>query len=160
MKSPIDAKEVEAQSGGSEVDPNDKSLPPHKTFGPFETRHLGDYFGLTQFGAKIETLQPGSKSSLRHWHTRSDEFVLMLDGELTLVTDEGETLLTSGMIAGFKAGDENGHHLINRSDEAASFFVVGSRMRGDVAHYPDDDLQWLEDKDGTWYAARGDGTRY
>ena len=80
--------------------------------------------------------------------------------ELTLITDEGATTVKPGMCAGFKAGVENAHHLINRSQEEATFLVVGSRVRGDKAHYPDDDFQWLVEEDGSWHAARKDGTRY
>ena len=115
---------------------------------------------MTQFGAVLDVLQPNSQSALRHWHTKSDEFVLVLDGELTLITDEGETALRQGMCAGFKAGVTNAHHLVNRSKATAKFLVVGTRARGDEAHYPDDDFQWLVEKDGSWYAAKKDGTKY
>lgn len=130
------------------------------TLGPYEGRALGDYFGLTHFGAAVDILPPNSPSALRHWHTKSDELVLMLEGELTLITDAGEMLLKPGMCAGFKANVDNGHHLVNRSNAPAKYLVVGSRITGDEAHYPDDDFQWAADDDGSWYAARKDGTRY
>src|SRR5689334_18720813 len=78
-------------------------------------RRLGDQFGLTQFGANQLELPPGAWSSQRHWHERQDEFVYVLEGEVTLVTNEGETVLKAGMFAGFRAGQANGHHLVNRS---------------------------------------------
>lgn len=127
--------------------------------GPYESRGLGDYFGLTQFGAVMDVLPPNSQSALRHWHTLSDEFVLMLEGELILITDDGETVLEPGMCSGFKAGAENGHHLVNRSSAEAKFLVIGTRNKADRAHYPDDDLQWVVEG-GSAYAARKDGTKY
>nr|WP_282184535.1 cupin domain-containing protein [Azospirillum baldaniorum] len=87
-------------------------------------------------------LEPGAASALRHWHTRQDEFVYVLDGELTLVTDAGETVLRPGMCAGFPAGKPDGHQLVNRSDEPATYLEVGDRSAGDEAHYPDEDLRY------------------
>lgn len=127
--------------------------------GAWEGRSLGDYFALTQFGVNLETVQPGCESALRHWHTRSDEFIYVLEGELTLITDDSEATLTPGMCIGFKAGIENAHHLINRTQNSSTFLVIGTRIDGDEVHYPDDDFQWLPGKNGGWYAARRDGTR-
>ena len=105
-------------------------------------RALGDALGLTQFGVNLVRVEPGSASSQRHWHTREDEFVLLLEGELVLVTDGGEQTLTPGMCAGFPAGVPDGHHLVNRSDRPARFLVIGSRVEGDACEYPDIDLRW------------------
>ncbi len=112
-------------------------------------RALGDAFGLTQFGFNLETLEPGAQSSVRHWHTLADEFVYLLEGELVLRAGDGEHTLRPGMCAGFKAGDRNAHHLVNRSDRPARFIVVGTRVPGDHAHYPDDDLAWFRTEAGT-----------
>lgn len=120
-------------------------------------RALGDAAGLTDFGVNIVTLEPGAASALRHWHTREDEFVFVLSGEVTLVTDDGEQLLGAGMAAGFPANDGNGHHLVNRSSAAATFLEVGTRAPAeDEAFYPDVDLQVgkgrvFKHKDGTPY---------
>lgn len=133
---------------------------------PFKTcmghavwRLLGDSFGLTQFGVNLETLQPGAQSALRHWHRLSDEFVYVLEGELTLRTDDGEFAMTPGMCVGFKSGVRNAHHLVNRSAQAARFLVVGTRVPGDRAYYPDDDLAWFDTESGV-VAAHKNGTRY
>lgn len=158
MKPPIDAMQITGKAGGKKFDPN-ADLGPHEKNGLYIGRALAEHFDLTHFGIYMDILEPASRSSVRHWHTNSDEFVMMLEGELVLVTDESETTMTPCMVAGFKAGDENGHHLINRSEAAARFMVVGSRMPGDKVHYPDDDLQWME-KDGKWVAAHKDGTVY
>jgi len=103
-------------------------------------RKLGDAAGLTQFGVNLLTLPPGSWSSQRHWHTQSDELVYVLSGEVTLVTEGGEEVLRAGDAAGFKAGDENGHCLQNRSDRDAQVLEIGTRDRGDAAFYPGIDL--------------------
>jgi uncharacterized cupin superfamily protein len=103
---------------------------------------LGDAAGLTQFGVSLVRLRPGAWSSQRHWHEQEDEFLLMLEGELVLVEDEGETVMRPGDAAAFKAGVPNGHHLINRSDSDGVFLVVGSRADTERAHYPDADLAY------------------
>lgn len=107
-------------------------------------RHaLGDAAGLTQFGVNLQRLPPGSWSSQRHWHSAEDEFVWIVEGEVVLVTDEGEEILHAGDCAGFKAGEANGHHLQNRSGRDALLLAIGSREPDtDVAEYPDVDLRW------------------
>jgi uncharacterized cupin superfamily protein len=110
-----------------------------------EKQSLGSAAGLTQFGVNLTRLKPGAASALRHWHEEEDEFVFMLEGELTLVEDEGATILRAGEAAGFKAGVANGHHLVNRSGRDAIFLVVGTRAPHERAHYPDDDLAYHYD---------------
>ena len=78
---------------------------------PRARKKLGDAAGLTQFGVNFLRLPPGAWSSQRHWHTAEDEFVYVLSGEVTLVSDGGDELLRAGDAAGFKAGDTNGHCL-------------------------------------------------
>ena len=82
-------------------------------------RRLGDALGLTQFGVNLVTLPPGTWSSQRHWHSREDEFVYVLEGELVLVTDGGEQVMRAGMAAGFPAGEPDGHHFVNRTARPA-----------------------------------------
>ena len=119
---------------------------------------LGDLGGLTQFGANIVMLDPGAKSSLRHWHRHEDEFVMVTEGELVLIQDEGETPMRTGDCAAFPAGDPNGHHFINRSDARASFLVIGTKAPTEVATYSDLDLM-LELTDGHANFTRKDGTK-
>ena len=122
-----------------------------------EKRPLGDVFGLTNFGVNLTRLKPGAVSSVRHAHTRQDEFIYVLEGHPTLVTDAGETLLAPGMCAGFKAGSGNAHHLINRSGKDVTYLEVGDRSPGDGADYPDDDLKAVQGPDGGWNFTRKDG---
>ena len=154
MNQPIHSLEVPSETENAFPEPFRTRL------GKSEWRGLSDYFDLSQFGVNLEVLSPNAQSPLRHWHTGSDEFVFVLEGELTLITDEGEKVLGSGMCAGFKANVKNGHHLVNKSDRSAAFIVVGSRIQGDKVHYPDDDIQWLPDESGEWKAARKDGSLY
>jgi uncharacterized cupin superfamily protein len=118
---------------------------------------LGDAGGLTQFGVNLVELKPGAASSQRHWHSHEDEFVMVVSGELTLVTDEGETLMRAGDCAAFPAGRPNGHQLINRGWGNALFLCVGSRFQEDRALYPDIDLVHESKTDSYFHR---DGTPY
>jgi len=122
-------------------------------------RPLGDLFGLTNFGVNLTRLAPGAQSALRHAHSKQDEFVYVLSGSPTLVTDEGRTLLEPGMCAGFKAGTGNGHHLINETAEDVLYLEVGDRTPGDEGSYPDDDLK-AQMVDGKWRFVHRNGSPY
>ena len=117
-------------------------------------RRLGDALGLTRFGVNLTRIEPGSASAQRHWHSREDELVYVLEGELTLVTDGGEQLLTPGMCAGFKAGVPDGHHLVNRSDRPAVLLEIGNRDPDDEGAYPDIDLRYA--KGGSYVRKSGE----
>jgi uncharacterized cupin superfamily protein len=120
---------------------------------------LGDALGLTTFGVNLTRLEPGAASALRHWHRRQDEFVYVLDGELTLVTEEGEQVLGPGTCAGFPGGVPNGHHLVNRTSRAAVYLEVGDRLPGDGAEYPDHDLT-VRGTPAGWRYTHKDGRPY
>lgn len=122
-------------------------------------QRLGNALGLKNFGVNLTTLEPGAASALRHWHLKQDEFVYVVSGELVLVTDGGEQVLTVGVCAGFPAGKADGHHLVNRSGERAVYLEVGDRTPGDGAAYPDDDLI-ARAVDGGWQFTRKNGTPY
>lgn len=124
-----------------------------------EKRQLGDAFGLTNFGVNLTRLAPGAVSSLRHAHSKQDEFVYILQGRPTLCTDAGRTQLAPGMCAGFKAGTGNAHHLINETADEVVYLEIGDRSPGDAGSYPDDDLVAVL-VDGRWAFTHKDGTPY
>lgn len=122
-------------------------------------QRLGDAVGLDQFGVNRVELDPGVWSTVRHWHSHEDEFVMVLEGELTLVTDQGAETMRPGDVAGFKAGVENGHRIENRSDRLAVYLEVGSRRpEVDETYYSDEDLMVRHDADGRQMFMRRDGT--
>jgi uncharacterized cupin superfamily protein len=120
-------------------------------------RAVGAVAGLTDFGVNVLRLPPGAWSSQRHWHSKEDEFVWVLEGQVVLVTNAGEEVLNPGDCAGFKAGVADGHHIQNRSQRTAVLLEVGSRHDGeDTVDYPDIDMrigadQITRHKDGTSY---------
>ena len=139
---------------------NDTGYPP-----PFDApvagrwyRRLAPVGGLAHMGASHCVLEPGAWSSQRHWHDDEDELVVMLSGEAVLVDDAGETVLRAGDVAAFPAGDANGHHLQNRSDEPCVFVAIGAGNMAGNGSYSDIDMRFERDlyvhKDGTPYAER------
>ena len=120
---------------------------------------LGDAAGLTQFGVNLTRLKPGAASAHRHWHESEDEFVYILEGEVTLHEDDGETLLGAGDCAGFKAGMQNGHCLINKSDRDVVYLEIGTRAARDSFSYPDIDMKGVKDEQGVRFM-RKNGENY
>ncbi len=132
--------------------------PPHNE--GFEKRHttgLGDACGLTQFGVNLVRLEPGARSSIRHWHEEQDEFLVVTAGALTLVDDNGETPLLPGDCAAFPKSDGNGHCVVNKSDADGTFIVVGTRTASERAWYPDIDMK-VTAEDGVYSFTRKDGS--
>jgi uncharacterized cupin superfamily protein len=114
-------------------------------------KRLGLAAGLDQFGVNLTTLKPGAASALRHWHEKEDEFVYILQGEVVLIEDGGETVLKPGDAAGFKANNRNGHHLVNKSTQDAVYLEIGTRSKHERAEYPDVDLVAISDEKGERY---------
>ena len=123
-----------------------------------EKRPLGDLFGVSNFGVNLTRLPPGCASALRHAHTVQDEFVYVLEGVATLRDDHGDTLVSAGMCAGFKAGG-SAHQLLNLSHQDVVYLEIGDRIPGDSADYPDDDLV-ARNIEGAWRFYHKDGTAY
>jgi uncharacterized cupin superfamily protein len=121
-----------------------------------ERKRLGNAAGLEQYGVNLCRLRPGAASSQRHWHKHEDEFVYVLEGEVVLVEDTGETVLRPGDAAAWKAGVADGHCLINRTDRDAVFIEVGTRSPREVCEYPDIDMRAERDgKDGRYLHKSG-----
>jgi uncharacterized cupin superfamily protein len=121
-------------------------------------RPIGDLFGLESFGVNHVTLRSGAVSALHHRHSVQDEFVIVLTGEIILIHDNGETLLTAGLCAGFPRGG-TAHHLVNRSGADATYLEVGDRRSGDSVSYPRDDLEAVRTVSG-WQFTHKDGRPY
>jgi uncharacterized cupin superfamily protein len=123
-----------------------------------QKRVLGDFFGLSNFGVNLTRLPPGAESALLHRHARQDEFIYVLEGEPTLVSEDGEIALAPGMCAGFPAGG-HAHQLVNRTDADVVYLEIGDRTAGDEAFYPRDDIMAVL-VDGKWVFTHKDGRPY
>jgi uncharacterized cupin superfamily protein len=130
-----DLSKITPSIGASYPEPHNQKASGRKTW------PLTRVFGIEQFGVNRVELAPGSWSTQRHWHRNNDEVVIVISGELVLVTDEGEEVLGPGDCVAFKAGVQNAHHLQNRTDKVAVYFDVGGRDPYDVSTFPDIGLE-------------------
>ena len=123
-----------------------------------QCQRLARFAGLTQFGVNLTVIEPGAWSSQRHWHSHEEEFVWVIDGELTLVTDAGEEILRPGDCAAFRSGEPDGHHLLNKSGRPAKVLEIGTTEPEDRCTYPDIDMiaddKGYTHRDGTPYPSR------
>ena len=149
----LDPAAVAAVTGSAYPEPFNSSVASRRKL------RLGDALGLRNFGVNLTTLPAGAASALRHWHSREDEFVYVVSGELALVTNSGEQRLTPGMCAGFPAGKSDGHCLVNRTHRDAVYLEVGDRRPEDAVTYPDDDLVGRATPQGRRFTHK-DGTPY
>ena len=111
--------------------------PHHAVAGTSTRRNYSAAGGLTQFGAYLETLAPGARTSDRHWHEVEDEFLLMISGEATVIEDDGSHVIGPGDAACWPGGVANAHTVENRSDAPCSFLILGTKQKQDRCHYPD-----------------------
>lgn len=149
----VDPAELPVKSGTPYPAPHDAIV---------QGRHrsrLSPVLGLTKFGVNVLRIEPGAQSSARHWHSEQDEFVYVLEGEATLVTDEGDTIVKAGMAAGFPAGNPNGHTLVNRSNSDVLVLEVGDRPVSEDVEYPDIDMANAV-RDGKPNFTRKDGSAF
>ena len=150
---------IEAASAAARTKPSNYPEPFFSRMGKREKRPLGDLFGLKNFGVNLTRLKPGGESALLHRHSKQDEFVYILEGSPTLVTDRGDVALAPGMCAGFAAGGI-AHQLVNRTNSDVVYLEIGDRTPGDDGTYPADDLRALLGPDGKWQFTHRDGRPY
>jgi len=149
----IDISKLSVKTGSIYPKPHDKAMDGRSSI------RLSDPAGLTQFGVNITILEPGARSSLRHWHENQDEFAIVLSGECTLIDDTGETPLKVGDCAAFPAGDANGHCIANTSNAEARFLIVGTRTPTEIAHYSDLNMMIRMDETNAVFTHK-DGSPY
>jgi len=156
LKKPaLNAKTVEPVSRSGYPEPYRSQVLPR------QKRSLGDALGLTKIGVNYTILPPGKVSSMRHWHTAEDELVYVLEGEVVLRTSDSEQVLRAGECAGFPAGVEDGHHLINRSEHLAVYLEISNRDAEDTAYYPDPEVDLMHSPPhARGRMTRKDGTPY
>lgn len=158
MSNPKSSSPIAAIDVAPRTKPSNYPEPFFSRMAKREKRQLGDHFGLTVFGVNLTRILPGGETALLHIHTKQEEFLYVLEGNPTLVTNQGETQMSPGMCVGFPP---NGlaHHLVNRTDKDVMILEVGDRPQGDEGSYPNDDIQAVM-QDGQWVFTHKDGSPY
>lgn len=147
----IDKSTVPGKTGSGYPPPYDAICEGRTTY------RMGDAGGLSQFGANLVVLAPGAAASQRHWHEEQDEFAMVTQGICTLVDDDGTHDMRVGDMAAFPAGEANGHHFVNRTDEEAAFLVIGTRTPTETGWYSDIDMM-VRAENGQFTFTRKDGS--
>jgi len=150
---------IKAESAAPRTKPSNYPEPFFSRMGRREKRPLSDVFGLNNFGVNLTKLSPGGESALLHRHSKQDEFIYILQGEPTLVTDLQEIALCPGMCAGFPARGV-AHQLVNRTDQDVVYLEIGDRTSGDEGSYPNDDIQAVLGPDGKWKFTHKNGVPF
>ncbi len=153
--SPIHAKDVPTNKGQTNYPEPFVPVVKGRT-----KRKLGNIFDLSNFGVNLTELDPGSASSVFHYHTKQDEFIYILSGTATAIVGDNEYLISEGDCIGYKAGTGIGHQLVNQSDEPVVYLEIGDRMPDDDSAYPNDDLHASLTENGAWVFTHKDGTPY
>jgi uncharacterized cupin superfamily protein len=155
MRSPISAESISALMGKTVYPDPYAALVQGRL-----KRKLGEHFGLTNFGVNLTHLNPGAISALAHSHSKQEEFILILEGNPTLILGKEEFVLHPGDCYGFKAGMDVAHQLVNRSEERVTYLEIGDRTEGDEVEYPNDDLRAIQLANGEWAVTHKDGRPY
>ena len=150
---------VSAEAVPPRTEPTNYPEPFSRCLAGRQKRQLGDVFGLRNFGVNLTKLVPGGESALLHRHSKQDEFVFILEGNPSLVTETEETVLGPGMCAGFPAQGV-AHQLVNRTAKEVAFLEIGDRISGDKGSYPNDDIEVVLGDEGEWMFAHKDGRPY
>ena len=90
---------------------------------------VGDLGGLNQFGVNKTILLPKAETAMKHWHEEKDEFVFIISGSATLIDKDGEHKLNTADCATFKAKDNNGHAIVNKSKKDVVLLEIGTRSK-------------------------------
>ena len=99
--------------------------------------HVGGRLGAELIGAGLYELEPGQKTFPYHYHHALEEMAIVVRGEPTLRTPEGERRLVPGDCVTFKRGPEGAHAFRNDTDEPARLLMLSSQADVEITVYPD-----------------------
>ena len=98
---------------------------------------VGQRVGGELIGATMSEVEPGNRLWPYHTHHLNEEWVIVLRGEPTLRTPEGEQVLKEGDVVCFPRGKAGAHQIINRTDSAVRVLMLSSNIRGEIIEYLD-----------------------
>ena len=93
--------------------------------------------GCQRLGLSLWSLPPGEAAYPYHYHLTEEELVVVLDGRPSLRTPDGWRDLAPGDVVPFLRGEQGGHQLVNRTDQAVRFLAFSTNGEPDVVAYPD-----------------------
>jgi uncharacterized cupin superfamily protein len=117
---------------------------------------LARRLGGEKLGASIFVLAPGEKSFPYHFHHANEEMLIVLDGEVTVRTPDGETVARTGDALIFNVGPTGAHQVMNHSEADSRILMLSTMEEPEIAEYPDSGHMAVFA--GVAPGARGDGT--
>ena len=96
---------------------------------------VGERIGGELIGATMSEVEPGSRLWPYHTHYLNEEWVIVLRGEPTLRTPEGEHVLNEGDVVCFPQGKSGAHQIINGTDSPIRVLMLSSMIRGEIIEY-------------------------
>jgi uncharacterized cupin superfamily protein len=100
-------------------------------------RPLGGTLGAQKLGGTIYLIEPDQRICPYHWHFGEEEWLLVLEGAVTLRTPDGERALARGAVAVFPTGPSGAHDVRCSSAEAARVLMVSTMSDPEMCVYPD-----------------------
>lgn len=104
----------------------------------FTATSLTQLFGAVATGMGVYELEPGNAAWPYHFETTEEEWLIVIEGELTLRTPDGEAVLRAGDVACFPAGAAGAHAVLNHTDAPVRYAMPSTNAPyGDACVYPD-----------------------
>jgi uncharacterized cupin superfamily protein len=105
---------------------------------------FGKDLGATMLGGTVYELPPGQSNCPYHYEYGNEEWLIVLEGRLTLRHPGGEEELEPLEAVCFPVGPDGAHKLMNKGEETVRVLMLSTRFEPAVAVYPD------SDKIGVW----------
>jgi uncharacterized cupin superfamily protein len=88
-------------------------------------------------GASLYELEPGNRMWPYHAHHANEEWLLVVSGEPTLRTPEGERQLQEGDVVCFPRGNDGLHQVTNGTDRPVRVLMLSTKIAPEIVEYPD-----------------------
>jgi uncharacterized cupin superfamily protein len=108
---------------------------------------LAEPIGAKTMAGTIYEMEPGNSNCPFHYES-DEEWLLVLEGTLTVRHADGEDELSRGDLVCFPAGPDGVHKLTNRGTENVKMLIVSTANMPAIAVYPDSDKILAVDEGG------------
>jgi uncharacterized cupin superfamily protein len=98
---------------------------------------VGKKIGGELIGATLYEVEPGNRMCPYHTHHANEEWLMVVRGEPTLRTPQGEQPLREGDVVCFPRGKEGAHLVSNRTDSPIRVLMLSTLIAPDIVEYPD-----------------------
>lgn len=127
----------------------------------FAMKHVARELGATLTGLTVYELEPGQATWPYHFELNEEEWLFVIDGEVTVRTPEGERVLRTGELVCFPVGADGAHAVRNDGGSIARFAMPSSMAPlGDACIYPDTGMFKVDGPGFSYRGRLGDPVEY